>query len=448
MTRAPDGGLGPEIDWLYGLQHLGVKLGLENIQALLDSMDRPERGYRSVLVAGTNGKGSVAAMVQASLVAAGYPTGMFTSPHLVRPTERIRIGELDIADVDLARRLAAMRERIEAALRRGALVTHPSFFEVVTATALEAFRDAAVDIAVLEVGLGGRLDATNAVAADLSVIVSVDLDHVQTLGSTVERIAEEKAGIVRAGRPLVSGAVRQRALSVLQRTCRERRSPLVDALAAVRLVAEDDGAFTLRSRRAEYAGLRPSLAGHHQIHNARVAVATLETLAESTGFAVGPEAVREGLARVRWPGRLQWVRRPEGGPALLLDGAHNPAGVRALAGYLRARAAAGHAPPLALFGAMRDKAIEEMLATLAPWVAGAVVTRPGVARAAEASDVAAMARERLALVEVVPDPTDALARAQILAGSERAVLVTGSLYLVGEILATLEGHRGPGPVPM
>lgn len=448
MTRAPDGSLEAEIAWLYGLQHLGVKLGLDNIHALLDLMDRPERGFRSVLVAGTNGKGSVAAMIQAALASAGISTGLFTSPHLVRPNERIRIGEHDIEDGELARRLGGMRRRIEDGLRRGTLDVHPSFFEVVTATALEAFRDAAIEVAVLEVGLGGRLDATNAVAADLAVIVSVDLDHVQTLGPTIERIAAEKGGIIRDRRPLVSGVVRQRAVSVLARICREREALFVDAPLAARLVAEGDAAFTLRSARREYADLRPSLRGRHQIHNARVAVAALERLEEHAGLAVGPDAVRDGLARVRWPGRLQWVPGTCGGPPLLLDGAHNPAGARTLARYLRERSGAGHPAPVMLLGGMRDKQLAEMVATLAPWVCGAVATRPRVERAARPEEIAAIVQERLGPVEIVSDPVEALERAARLAGPDGAVLVTGSLYLVGEVLAALEGRSSPGPVAL
>ena len=221
-----------EIDWLYGLQHFGIKLGLENIRALLEELEHPERAFRSVLIAGTNGKGSVGAMLQAMLSASGIAPGLFTSPHLVRPNERIRLGDRDIGDCELARRLSCMRGRIEGALGRGALETPPSFFEVITATALEAFGEAGVSIALLEVGLGGRLDATNAVDADVSVVVSIDLDHTKTLGPTLEQIAAEKGGIVRSGRPVVSGVVRQRATGVLQKICREREAPWIDANAA------------------------------------------------------------------------------------------------------------------------------------------------------------------------------------------------------------------------
>ena len=219
-----------EVDWLYGLQHLGVKLGLDNIRGLLEELGRPDRAYPSVLIGGTNGKGSVGAMLQAMVSAAGLRTGLFTSPHLMQLNERIRIAGRDIEDDDLARQLGRMRETIDAAREAGRLEAHPSFFEVITATALQTFRDEGVELGLLEVGLGGRLDATNAVDATLSVVVSVDLDHTKTLGPTVAHIAYEKGGIVKPGRVTVSGVVRQPAIDVLRATCAERGSTMVDAL--------------------------------------------------------------------------------------------------------------------------------------------------------------------------------------------------------------------------
>jgi dihydrofolate synthase/folylpolyglutamate synthase len=395
------------------------------------------------LIAGTNGKGSVGAMLQAMLSASGVEPGLFTSPHLVRPNERIRLGDRDIGDHELARRLSGMRQRIETAVERGALETPPSFFEVITATALEAFGEVGVGVAVLEVGLGGRLDATNAVDADVSVIVSIDLDHTKTLGPTLEQIAAEKGGIVRSGRPVVSGVVRQRATGVLQQICRERGAPWIDANAEVRLVGEDGERITLRSRRHLYRDLHLALAGRHQIHNARVAIATLECVAERAGFDVEPDAVREGLRNVRWPGRLQWIPGDGNEPNLLLDGAHNPAGAKALARHLDTLA---RPAPLVLLGVMRGKLLDEMIGTLAPRIHGVVIACPSVRRAADPDEVAALVRKYVDRVEVVPDTAAALDRAKSLAGTERDVLVTGSLYLVGEVLSLLTPHPTPGPV--
>jgi dihydrofolate synthase/folylpolyglutamate synthase len=433
------------IDWLYGLQHFGIKLGLDNIRALLGELDHPERSVPSVLVAGTNGKGSVAAMLHALLGAAGFRAGLFTSPHLVRPTERIRVGAEEISAAALDALLARIKTTIDVALARGTLEAHPSFFEVVTAAALEAFHAATLDVAVLEVGLGGRLDATNAVEAELSVIVSVDFDHVRTLGPGIAAIAAEKAGIVKAGRPLVSGVVRQRAVEVIARVCRERGARWIDARIEVELTGTSDGTVDLRSRRRSYEGIELALAGRHQLDNARIAIAAFEQLAPLLGFEPEPACVRHALRTVRWPGRLQWLRRAGDGPDLLLDGAHNPAGVRALVAYLRDLA---RPAPVAVFGAMRDKQLGPMLDALAPHVHAIVLTRPDVERALEPEDLAHEIGRRCAQVELIRQPSLALARADALAGAERFVLVTGSLYLVGEVLAGLEGEPSPGPVSM
>jgi dihydrofolate synthase/folylpolyglutamate synthase len=427
-----------EIDWLYGLQHFGIKLGLDNIRALLEELGHPEAAYHATLIAGTNGKGSVGAMLDAMLTASGVKTGLFTSPHLVRPNERIRVAGKDIDDESLRVRLAAMRERVSK------MPHHPSFFEVMTATALQSFREEGVQAAQLEVGLGGRLDATNGVAADLAAIVSIDLDHTKTLGPTIEHIAAEKGGIIRQGQTVISGVVQQRALNVLQRICAERGARLVDANHEVQLTEDVDDRFTLLSRRRRYADLRPALPGRHQIHNLRVAIACLERIADRLGFEIDVEAVRRGLATTRWAGRLQWLR-DDAGPDLLFDGAHNPAGVDTLVRYLEKLE---RPRPVAVLGVMRGKLMEEMIARLAPRLEAIVVTQPAVKRAAEADEVAEVARRHAGSVSVVADPPAALAEARRLAGEERDVLVTGSLYLIGEILASLEERPVPGPVSM
>jgi dihydrofolate synthase/folylpolyglutamate synthase len=432
------------IAWLYGLQHYGIKLGLDNIRALLALLGDPQASYPSLLVGGTNGKGSVAAMAHALLGAARIEAGLYTSPHLVQPTERIRIGDADIDLDELRDRLDRVRRTIESALAAGRLAAHPTFFEVMTATALEAFRDHGLPAAVLEVGLGGRLDATNAVAAAISVVVNVDIDHTEQLGSTLASIAREKAGIVKPGRPLVSGAVRQQALSVLQSTCARERSPFVDARLAVRLVAEEGPTVSLQSARGLYENIELALAGRHQIDNARVALAAYELFAEVLGHAPQPQEVRAGLAATRWPGRLQWIRRA-GAPDLLLDGAHNPAAiavlVRTLQGLQRPK-------PVTLFGAMQDKPLQPMLESLVRASGTLVLTRPSLARAAQPAALARIAGSLAQPCEVVEEPAAALARARQLAAPGQFVLVTGSLYLVGEILALCEGRNAPGPIGM
>jgi dihydrofolate synthase/folylpolyglutamate synthase len=413
------------VAWLYGLQSQGVKLGLEGIRALLGLLDHPERSYPLVLVGGTNGKGSVAAMLDAMLAASERRSGLYTSPHLVRPNERIRIGGEDVADAELNRVLEIVRAACARGLAEGKLRVHPSFFEVMTAAALCTFRDAGVDLAVLEVGLGGRLDATNATEPLVSAIVTVDLDHVDTLGPTLEAIAFEKAGIVRAGHPLVSGVVQREAVAVLRARCDALQAPYVDA----RLTPLP-------------SGVRLSLDGDHQRGNARVAVATFEAFCRELGREPDLGAVRRGLETARWPGRLQ---RIPGAPSILLDGAHNVAGTEALAAHL---ARQGGPKPVLLFAAMTDKDIAGMLRPLVPHVASVVATKPSVLRAADSGAVADAARELGMAAESETEPARALEQARVLAGSDGLVVVAGSLYLVGAVVAVLEGGTPPGPVSM
>ena len=413
------------VAWLYGLQSHGVKLGLDGIRALLALLDHPEHAFPSALVGGTNGKGSVSAMLDAMLRAAGRRTGLYTSPHLVRPNERIRIAGEDIATPELRGVLETVRDACARGLAGGSLAAHPSFFEVMTACALCAFRDAKVDAVVLEVGLGGRLDATNATEPLASAIVTVSLDHVGTLGTTLAAIAREKAGIARAGRPLVSGASQPEVVAVLRRRCDELGATFIDA------------------RTTELpTGVKLSLDGEHQRDNARVAVATFDAFARAIDLPADPRTARQSLGTVRWPGRLQ---RIEGAPALLLDGAHNVAGAEALAAHL---ARSDGPKPVLLFAAMADKDIAGILAPLAPHVAGVVTTTPGVLRAADSLALAAAARAQGLVAEAEPEPARALERARALAGPRGLVLVSGSLYLVGEVATILEGRATPGPVAL
>ena len=434
------------IAWLYGLQHFGIKLGLQTIRLLLDEAGAPQRDYRTLHIAGTNGKGSVAAMVDAVAAAHGIRCGLFTSPHLVRPNERIRIAGADIASDELHRGLERWRARIAVMLESGRLDVHPSFFEVVTALALETFRDHDAQLAVLEVGLGGRLDATNAVDADVGAIVGIDLDHTRTLGDTLEKIAEEKAGIVKRGMPVVSGVVQQCAVDVVRRVCRERAAHFIDARAEVQLVTESASGFTLRSPRSLYPDLAPALTGRHQIDNARIAVAAFEQIATKLAVEPSATATREGLAAVRWPGRLQRLDPPDGGAPLLLDGAHNPAGIAALAVHLRRLA---HPWMVLLFGMTAGRPARELLEPLAPFVRGAVLTRPPVDRGVDPNAYAAEARSCVPIFALEPDPGAALCRARLEAGAAGLVLATGSLYLVGELLGRFDRDDAPpGPVAM
>jgi dihydrofolate synthase/folylpolyglutamate synthase len=431
------------VAWLYSLQGLGIKLGLDNIRTLLDRIGHPELSYHKVLVGGTNGKGSVCAMLEAMLGRHGLRTGMFTSPHLVRPNERVRIDGEDLPDADLHRILSWIREAIESGMSAGRLDVHPSFFETITATALQAFHEARVDVGILEVGMGGRLDATNAGDADLSVVVTVGLDHTKSLGATLEKIAFEKGGIIKPDRPVVSGVLRENPRSVLMGIARDRGARWVDAHARCSLEEDPCGeSFTLVTPGERYGGLMLSLAGRHQRENARVALVALEELASVAGFRPDPEAVAAGLAEVRWAGRLQ---RIPGHPEILLDAAHNPDGTVILADYLKTWSGP---PPVLLFGATREKDLDEVLLPLAPYVRGLVASRPAVNRAMEPERIVEYARPHFDPVVLRPEAAEALETARDLAGPEGTVLIAGSLYLVGNVMAAMEREPVPGPVAM
>ncbi len=412
-------------EYLFSLEQIGIKLGLDQIRALLERLDHPERAYPSVTVAGTNGKGSVTAMVERGLRAAGYRTGRYTSPHLVRIEERFAIDGEPVAPGTLD--AAAGRVRAVAAH----LPAPPTFFEATTAIALDVFRDAGVNIGVLEVGLGGRLDATNAVDSLAAVVTAVDLDHQEYLGHTLEAIAVEKAAVIKAGGLAVLAENPPVVAEVVRRRCEQVGARLVLASDGTRWRAELAHGLTrllLETPHARYAAVL-ALRGRHQIHNATAAVRLLEELDAGGAFTVPAEAIRGALEDVVWPGRLESASWR--GHAVLVDGAHNPAGARALQSYL----AEAYGRPLPLVvGMMRDKALEEMLAALAPAASRFLCTAPATSRAAAPSDLVAVASKIAPGIpaEAFAKPLDALARA-VSTGSP--AVVAGSLYLAGEIRA-------------
>jgi dihydrofolate synthase/folylpolyglutamate synthase len=419
-------------DYLFSLEHIGIKLGLDQIRALLAALDRPDRQYPSIVIAGTNGKGSVTAMVERGLRAAGYRTGRYTSPHLVHLEERVAIDGRDIAASDLDR----LAERVQSAAH--ALGAPPSFFEATTALALDAFRDARVDVAVLEVGLGGRLDATNAVDSIGVAITSVDFDHEIYLGHTLEAIAGEKAGVIKPQGLVVLGENAPVVREVVDAVARSQGARLTyapgDVTADARMV---DGrtVVALRTPRTDYGEVRLGLRGRHQIANAVVAARLLEELAADGRLNVKAEDIRTALEAVQWPGRLEL--RQFRGHDVLIDGAHNPAGARALAAYLHETY--GRPLPIVV-GAMSDKHVAEMLAALAPAASRFICTAVDSPRAAPATDIAAIARaavsDRSAAESVVAvTPPIAALEAAVALGSP--VVVAGSLYLAGELRARL-----------
>lgn len=399
--------------WLFSLEHLGVKLGLEQMTKLMTALGNPHHRFPSVLIAGTNGKGSVTAMVDAALIAAGYRTGRYTSPHLERLEERFVLSGHETSAADLDAALTLVRQAVENLTAVGEFAACPTFFECTTAAAFRLFATASVEVAAVEVGLGGRLDATNVLDPLVCAITTIDLDHQAQLGTTIESIAAEKAGIIKPGAPVVIGRLSPEADAVIARHAERAGAPLVRAHERTRLPSD----------------LLPGLAGAHQRDNAIVALALLETLT-TCGFSISDAARREGIADVRWPGRLE--RFTYQGRDVLLDAAHNPAGARALAGFLGDTAWMGAA---LVFAAMHDKDVRGMLSALAPVAGHIVCTTARTERAVPAGDLAQLALEcGASAVEVVEDPAAALGRACAL--SDR-VVVAGSMFLIGPLRGIL-----------
>jgi dihydrofolate synthase/folylpolyglutamate synthase len=398
------------LSYLFGLEQFGIKFGLDNIRALAARLDHPERAFRVAHIAGTNGKGSVTAMVDAALRAAGHHSARYTSPHLIDLAERFVIDGRPVEQAAMVAAIERVHEVADALLREGTLEAPPTFFEATTATAFELFRRAAVEVAVVEVGMGGRLDATNIVAPEVTAITSIGLDHERFLGSSLAEIAGEKAGIIKPGVPVVVGDLQP------------------EALEAIEAAAERCGAELLQSSAADVAGYALGLRGRHQIGNAAVAVRVLDVL-RARGLTVPREAVATGLAHVEWPGRLDLRRLPDG-REILLDAAHNPAGASALASYLNEEMPAR--PPL-VFAAMRDKAIDEMIRILAPAIERLIITRASNPRSEDPEVLAARAREVAPALPVAVVPTPAAALEAAWRTAPR-IVAAGSIFLLGDVL--------------
>lgn len=434
------------LSYLLGLGHetAAVKLGLENIRRLLARLGHPERAFPSVQVAGTNGKGSTAAMLAAMCRAAGVRAGLYTSPHLVSITERVRVDGREISRVAFARAATEARAAAETLRAEGGAL--PTFFEQVTAAALVSFREARVRLAILETGMGGRLDATTAAAAGVVAVTPVALDHQEYLGATLAEIAAEKAAVVRPGVRAVVAPQEPEAESVILARCREcgvePRRARPEWLAVEGECAPGRLRARLRTARADYGVVCLALRGRHQLTNAAVAVALAEALADE-GFPMTRASVVEGLERAEHAGRLEWDERRA--PPVLLDGAHNPAGARALRDYLDEFV---RGPLTMVFGAMRDKALAEIGATLFPAAENLILTEPRNPRAAAVGELlrAVPAPASSSTITLAPSSADALTIARAQAGAGGLVCVTGSLYLVGEVKALL-GQNSSTPDP-
>jgi dihydrofolate synthase / folylpolyglutamate synthase len=423
-------------------QHARVqKFGLDNISTLAQALGNPHIASSCVHIAGTNGKGSTAAMLDSILRASGLRTGLYTSPHLERINERIRIDGEDISDERFAVVWTKVQGVIESLLANGKLRAHPTYFECITAMAFVAFAEARVHFAVYEVGLGGRLDATNIVQPDVAVITSIDFDHENFLGHSIAEIASEKAGIIKRGAWVVSSAERPEARDVIARRCKEQDARLVqvdDAWRVDKITAEGGFCRAKVSAMGEKKTftIEPPLAGRFQIRNALTAAAAARLLPER-GFPIADDAIERGIRAANWPGRLE---RLQAQPAVYLDGTHNPAGAKELLKFWEENFDGRKI--LLVYGAMRDKAVDEIAGLLFPHADFVILTAPLQPRAISAPVLGELTSHLAKQAIVVPDPAAALERAIAMAGPRDAVFATGSLYLVGDLRSYW--HKRPG----
>ena len=418
------------IERLFALEKFGIKLGLDNIRALLAALGNPENAWPSIHIGGTNGKGSVAAMVERALRASGLRTGRYTSPHLDRIEERVAIDGQPVDRATFESVTGHVFSVVDDLMAAGTLPVTPTFFEVSTAVAFEIFRRKQVNVAVVEVGLGGRFDATNVLTPRIAAITSIALDHERHLGRTLSDIAFEKAGIAKPGVPLVIGHLPKEAAARIVKVATEVGAPIVDAH-ATRGPHNADFASWGGTTDRKYPPLTLALPGRHQLENAAVAVAILEKWSAMVG-RVSTEAIVTGLTQCEWPARLEWLRLARGGE-VLIDAAHNPAGAAALASYLLDT----RSPKLPIvFAAMADKDVAGMIKALEPVASMFVATAVPHTRARTADDMAAEIRKHAASVHVIAASTPEAAVARALEHSPK-VVAAGSIYMVGPLRARL-----------
>lgn len=424
-------------DYLNQAQLFGIRLGLENINALLDSFERPQEAFPVIHVAGTNGKGSVCAMLERVLREHGLKTGLYTSPHLVDVRERIRINGRMILNDELCCWLKEISRQEDRLKKKGQIAGRLTYFEILTAAALLHFRKKKVDLAVLEVGMGGRFDATNVVKPEVAVITSISLDHQQYLGETVEKIAGEKAGIIKPGKPCVSGARNREAAWVIRKKCRELSSPLVEVFGRGRKLLIENWSWPMTfvyETEDESYRFSPSLPGVHQGENAAIAISALEVLKER-GWKIKKQKIISGLSHTEWPGRLEIISRR---PPVILDGCHNEEGARAVSDYLKKTV---RQPVILVFAVMKDKDVGKIAGHLFPLAARIILTRPPVERAARPEEVAGRVPEFTGKYFLEDDAFQAFRLALALSAGEVPVLIAGSLYLVGEAKKFFSDYR-------
>jgi dihydrofolate synthase/folylpolyglutamate synthase len=413
-------------------QASAAKFDLENITILAERLGRPDRAYPSVHIAGTNGKGSTAAFLEAILRDAGFRTGLNTSPHLERINERIRVNGEDIGDEAFAEVLSRVQAITEELLAEGKLRAHPTYFECVTAMAFEYFAQQRVEFGVFEVGLGGRLDSTNILTPVVSIIARIDFDHENFLGRSLREIAGEKAGIIKPAVPVVVAEQRPEAKEVILSRAKELLSPVIETTEAFRIERESIVNGHVRAQVAEVESgwsveLAPSLAGRFQLQNALNAVAAARLL-QQRGFRISDESISRGVATTVWPGRIEKIQSH---PDIYLDGAHNPSAARELAHFVE-ETLKGRRIYL-LYGALRDKAVDEVAGLLFPLAAEVVLTAPATSRAISASQLEEITAHYANKSTTIVDAGEAIDYVLSKASPDEVIFITGSLYLVGQL---------------
>ena len=410
---------------MFSLRRFGIKLGLDTIARILQGLGDPHNGLNCIHVAGTNGKGSVASSLATILSVCGYKTGLYTSPHLVRFNERIQIDNHPITDMQVVQAYRAVR-RVHHGLRE------PTFFEFSTAMALYEFGRQHVDWAVIETGMGGRLDATNIITPVLSIITNISLEHREYLGNTLSQIAGEKAGIIKSRTPVVTGIRQKSALALIRKISADKNAPLYCLGKHFRVRRNRSGSFTYHGIENTWHDLRTGLLGNHQVDNAALVLATCELL-NRRRTAISLPHIHKGLQTNQWPGRLEVVAH---NPTIILDGAHNLMAARNLARFLESNI--GNRPITLVIGILNDKPYAAMLKSLLPVASRVILTRAAIDRALPPEKMAPLAKTLVKSVHVIADVSRAVKYARDTTPPAHAICIAGSLYVVGEARAALD----------
>jgi dihydrofolate synthase/folylpolyglutamate synthase len=402
------------------------------VERILNAIGNPHKEIQVIHIGGTNGKGSTAAMMSSILQKEGYRVGLYTSPHLIRFTERIKVNGKEIEEEEVATLAGWMRKEIEAA----GIPSPFTFFDFTTAMALHYFKQKLVDLAILEVGLGGRLDSTNVVDPLISIITNIAKDHEKYLGKSILKIAREKAGIIKKGKPLITAATQPQVLRLFSKVCQEKGSPYFRVGKEFRYVRAEDGDFDYEGLNRKLWSIHLNLKGFHQVINATTALGAMEVL-EDLGYRVSTDAMIDGLREVDWSGRLEMV---SSSPRVILDGAHNPAGALVLKESLEKEFEYQHL--ILLIGIMKDKDIQSMLHLLAPLADHIILTQPHTDRATPPSLLKKALGQNGEKAEIAEDLKEAIERGLSLTQEEDLLCITGSLYTVGEARAYFHPKRG------